>query len=81
MYGFKLGAGKKDLRVLASRMSFVGENKIRIINKHGLDTIIELNIDSDGVCLDDVNPIKIKSICGVDHFNPNILKEKHALLD
>ena len=62
-------------------MVFICENMVRIINKHGLDTIIELNVDDNGVCKDPDNPVIIKSVCKIDHFNPQILDEKHAILD
>ena len=53
LYAFKIGASEnKGLRVLASRMVFECENIVRIINKHGLDTIIQLNVDDNGFCKD-----------------------------
>ena len=54
---------------------------VRIINKHGLDTIIELNVDENGNCIDQDNPVIIKSVCKIDHFDPHVIDEKHAILD
>jgi len=62
-------------------MVFECENTVRIINKHGLDTVIQLNVDDFGFCKDTANPVIIKSVCKIDHFNPLVTDEKHAILD
>jgi hypothetical protein len=45
------------IRVLASRMYFEDESQLRIVNKHGLDTIMQLNYDTPD------DPVTIKSVC------------------
>jgi len=55
-------------------MMFETENTIRIINKHGLDTVIQLNY------LDPNDPVKVLSVCKIDHFDEGCC-EDHAMLD
>lgn len=45
LYGFKsqTSVEKDTIRALASRIHFISEDKIRVINKFGLDTILQLN--------------------------------------
>ena len=57
-------------------MIFEDENLIRLINKYGLDTVIQLNFDTP-----EENPITIKSICKIDHFDDDVNEEKHAIMD
>jgi hypothetical protein len=57
-------------------MIFESENRIRVINKYGLDTIMQLNFSTP-----DTNPVTIKSVCQMDHFDYKIPDEKHAILD
>jgi hypothetical protein len=43
LYGFKNKA-KQGIGKLASRMVFEEENRIRIINNNGLDTVLKINL-------------------------------------
>lgn len=78
LYGFDVNKTKhgQNIRVLASRMIFTSENRIRIIGKYGLDTILQLNFEDP---ID--NPVTIKSVCQMDHFDSEIPDERHAILD
>jgi len=69
-------------------MLFEKENQIRVINKHGLDAVIQLNYqEQKASILDKVNPklvtngITVKSVCQIDHFDTKLFSEKHAILD
>jgi hypothetical protein len=46
LYGFQQSErASTSIRVMASRMLFEKENQIRVIDKHGLDTVIQLNYE------------------------------------
>jgi len=75
LYGFKtMEKPARSIRVLASRIMFESENTLRIINKHGLDTILQLNYTTPD------NPVTIKSVVKIDHFD-ELGCEDHAMLD
>jgi hypothetical protein len=79
LYGCKNDeSGASGFRMLASRMLFYEENKIRIINRGGLDTILELDFKTNNKMGPDT--VRIKSICKIDHFDETKV-EKHAMLD
>ena len=65
----------------ASRMVFEQENQIRIINSFGLDSVLQLNIDTNGEIMCDKLPLMIRSVCKIDHFNTELQDDKHAILD
>jgi hypothetical protein len=76
LYGFKTSINKpaRSIRVLASRMRFESENTLRIINKHGLDTVLQLHYDKPE------DPVEIISVVKIDHFD-EFCEEDHAMLD
>jgi hypothetical protein len=67
---------------MASRMVFEQEDKIRIINSFGLDSLLLLNIDEKGNIKDNKLPIVIiKSVCKIDHYNGAPGVDKHMMMD
>jgi len=46
-----------------------------VINKYGLDTIMELDYTNKET------PVKIKSVCQIDHFDRTVSDEHHSILD
>ena len=38
-------------------------------------------MDEEGNLIDSNNPVLIRSICKIDHFNMDETQEKHSLLD
>ena len=58
---------------MSSRIHFIGENTIRIINKYGIDSVLELDYATKDV--------KVKSTCKIDHFNEKNSADKHAMID
>lgn len=47
LYGFKTGdRPERSIRCLASRMFFENENTIRIISKNGIDSVIEIDLET-----------------------------------
>lgn len=80
------GAGNAQDYVskLAKRIMFVSENKLRIINKEGLDVIFKLqeytHISKKGVTKQKAG-LKIVSYCKIDNFDPNDFNHNHAILE
>jgi len=48
-------------------MVFESENTIRIINKSGIDTVLEL--DFSAKALEENRSVKVKSVCKIDLFD------------
>ena len=61
------------MSVLASRMYFESENQVWVINKYGLDTVLQLNMDAEGNVTDPTNTVLIRSIVKIDHFNSSLI--------
>ena len=79
LYGFKTSdVAEQGIRMLASRMYFEEENRIRILNPGGLDTIMELNFETKNKKGQDT--VIIKSVCKIDHFDDKLV-EKHFFFD
>jgi hypothetical protein len=79
LYRFKTESDmpKDSIRTLASRMIFISEDRIRVINKFGIDTILQLNFDATN----DEEKITMKSVCRIDHWNVNFCEDAHAILE
>lgn len=59
-------------------MMWMSEDKIRIINKYGLDTVMQLDatqLDKDGC-----GKVTIESICKIDHWDDRD-DDRHMILD
>jgi hypothetical protein len=56
---------ERSIQCLASRIHFIGENTIRIINKYGIDSVLELDYHTN----DQNERVKVKSTCKIDHFD------------
>ena len=48
-----------------------------MINKFGIDTIIQLNFGAKK----EEDAITIKSVCRIDHWNPHYCEDAHAILE
>jgi hypothetical protein len=75
LYKVDLENQEQGMRELASRMVFETENTLRIIDKFGFDAVLEINWNTP-----EENPVSIKSICKIDHWNQDE-KHNHAILD
>jgi hypothetical protein len=84
LYGFKTSdVAKQGIGKLASRMIFEEENRIRIINTNGLDTVLRINLKNIKTKAENNNSndsVIIKSVCKIDHFDEEV-SEKHSILD
>ena len=82
LMSFKMDSGGVDsMGNHASRMVFEQEDKIRIINGFGLDSVLQLNIDESGNIKDKNLPLIIRSVCKIDHFNSEPGVDKHMIKD
>jgi len=74
LFGFKMtDTNRFSISTLAKHLMFIREDKIRIINKYGLDTSLKLNIEDGSV--------SIESICKIDHWDTSNKDDRHKILD
>ena len=74
LFGFKMtDTNRFSISTLAKHIKFITEDKIRIINKYGLDTVMKLNAEQGSV--------NIQSICKIDHWDTFDREDRHRILD